>query len=494
LALFGAVPPLSGEDLARITRGKLDGAFQLDSAGTRKPVELVDLLPNGGAGWIELDPTATRFRIDINPVELVNGGSWVSRGLEPGDTFVGSADWGRLVRAPRRISRGQHLYFVATPGTVAGLPFEEKFRLGRLEVVRLAAKESQLAALRKFVPAIELDFEGLRVDVVTPLSVPPSEMTFGRIRVPKGKDVLLSVGLPRDKDRPLEVFPIPYNGVGQVTIPSAGLGVPRFLRLNLDGEESQRILIHWPFESERDWVLDFIPVEPTPSHTFSEVDPVIGLSLDSGPLLNPLRHSSITFSARTDSRGSPVLPRVTLVAPDGFSIRLKGEFPGEDGNPIWIDEPTRADARTIESRLKDIFARGCRTLEMGFGTLGRITLISTGFFERAVARSSDRRRLERERAEALAREERIRQEELENIRRAEERRVWRERMIVEIHQSLRDRREAIPRHISGVFVRNLLGLPADTGKEELQSLRSMVRKVRRELRSGSEPDEQETVE
>jgi hypothetical protein len=457
-------------------------------------VELVDLLPNGGAGWIELDPTAPRFRIDIRPVELVNGGSWISRGIEPGDTFIGSADWGRFVSAPRRISGGQQLYLVGAPGTLARLPSEERYLLGRLEVVRLAANEAQLAALRTIIPNIELDFEGLRVDVVSPLSVPPSETTLGRIRIPRGKEILLSVSLPQDKDRPLEVFPIPFRGQGQVTIPPAGLGSPRFLRLKLEGDESQRILIHWPFETERDWVLDFISVEPRPSPPLSEVDPLIGLSLEAGPVLNPLYYPKVSLLAKSDPRGSPILPRVLLVAPEGFSIGLKGEFPGEDGNPVWIEDPNRADSSTIESRLKDIFARGCRTLEIGFGTLGHVTLSSTGFFDAFVARRADQRRLQRDREAAQAGEERSHQEEREKIRRAEERRVWRERMQVKIRQVLRERREPIPKHVSGVFVRDLLGLAVETTKDDVQTLRYLVRREHRESRSSQEPSESETDE
>lgn len=493
LALFGAVPPLSTEDISKVGEGRLEGAFQLDSTGTKKPVTVIDLLPSGGAGWMELDPTAPRFRIDIRPEQVVNGGTWVSRGIAARDTFVGMADWGRLVSAPTRISSGQSLYLVGTTEMLASLPSEERFRLGRLDVVRLTANANQLGSLRRFVPNIELDQESLQVDVVSPLTVPPSDISWGRIRVPKGKEVLLSVGLPKGKDRPLEVFPIPFKGTGQVTIPSAGLGVPRFLRLNLEGGESQRILIHWPFESERDWVLDFISVELPSASSLSQVDPVIGLVVGDGPLLNPLTHPSVSFEAKTDARGSPALPRISLAAPDGFLVTLKGEFPGEGGGPTWLEEPNRADCKTIEARLKDVYSRGCRTLLIGFGSLGRVTLLSTGYYDTIVARTADHRRMERARAEALEMAERSRQEEREKVRRAEERKAWRERMQEKIRQSLEERGEPTPKHLSEIFVRGLLSLPADTSREDLRILRNLVSRARRELRSrdGSELPEME---
>ena len=285
LALFGSIPPLSSDDIAKVTWGKLDGALRVDGTGTKNRLEILDLLPDGQAGWIELDPDSPRFRIDIRPAELVNGGSWVSPGLEPGITFLGSAEWGRLVASPRRISSGQNLYYVVAPGDAAKLRYDEKYRLGRYEVICLLADQGHLNALRSVAPDIHLDFESLQVDVVSPLSVPPSDITVGRVRVPKGREVLLSVVLPKNKDRPLEVFPIPFSGAGQVAIPAFGLGVPRFLRLNLEGTSSQRILVHWPFEAERDWILDFISVEHAPASDISAVDPVIGLSMDDGPLL-----------------------------------------------------------------------------------------------------------------------------------------------------------------------------------------------------------------
>ena len=494
LALFGAVPPLSNEDISKVGRGKLEGALRIDSLGTRKRVELMDLLPSGRAGWVELDPAAAEFRIEIRPVELVNGGSWVARGLCPGDTFVGDSNWGRLVSAPRRVSGGQSLYVVGEAGVPAKLPFEEEFRLGRYHVNRLTASVAQLAALKEILPKIDVDFESLRVDVVSPLSVPPSDTTLGRILLPRGQEALISVSLPKDKDRSIEVFPIPFNGTGQVTIPPAGLGVPRFLRLNLVGEESQRILIHWPFESERDSVLDFIPVELPPTRSLAQTDPVIGLSWGDGLFLNPLEYPSAAFEAKTDPRGNPALPRISLIAPEGFFVTLKGEFPGEGGSPIWLEEPTRVDRNAVEARVKDVYSRGCRTLLIGFGSLGSVTLVSTGFYETVVARTANQRRVEEARAEAVELAERSRQAELEKVRRAEERKAWRERMQEKIRQSLRKRGEPTPKHLSEVVVRRLLSLPPDTSREDLRILRNLVSRARRDLRSHDGPETPEMEE
>lgn len=477
LALFGSVPPLSSEDIAKVTRGKLEGALHVEGTGTKNRLELVDLLPNGRAGFVELDPTATRFRIDIEPGELNNGGAWVSPGIRPGMTFIGSAEWGRLVASPRRVSSGMQVYSTISPGDAARLPSSEKYRLGRWEVLCHVADSAHLAALRTLLPNVDLDFEAVQVDVVSPLSVPPSDITLGRVRVPKGSEVLLSVGLPKDKDRSLEVFPIPFKGIGQVTIPSAGLGVPRFLRLSLDGSESRRILIHWPFETERDWILDFIVVDPpTSTSDFSMIDPVIGLSVDAGPLLNPLSHPKVATETKIDMKGFPVVPMVTLTAPKGFTVGLKGEFPGEDGKPFWVEEREPVEAASIEARVKGVFSRGCRTLEFGFGSLGQVTLVATAFFDEAVARQESLRRAERERAEAEAVKERARQIELEKTRSAEERRVRIEEMRSRVREALGSGSNPCPRHISNVFVIGLLGLPKETAKEDLIVWRHLVRR------------------
>lgn len=491
LALFGSVPPLSSEDIAKVTRGKLEGAFRVEGTGTKSRLELVDLLPNGRAGFVELDPTASQFRIDIGPEELINGGSWVSPGLRPGTTFVGTPEWGRLVASPRRISSGMQVYCIMSPGDAARLPHDEKYRLGRLEVVRLVADRGHLPTLRTLLPDVDLDFEAVQVDVVSPLTVPPSDITLGRVRVPKGSEVLLSVGLPKDKDRSLEAYPIPFRGTGQVTIPPAGLGVPRFLRLNLEGSESRRILIHWPFEAERDWILDFITVEPPTISGFSTVDPVIGLSVDAGPLLNPLSHPKVTVEAKMDTRGSPLIPKVALIAPAGFAVNFKGEFPGEDGNPLWVEEREPADAASIATRLRGIFSRGCRTLEFGFGSLGQVTLVVTAFFDEVVTRQANQHRVERERSEAAAVRERARQEELEKLRSAEERRVRLKEMRRRVREALGGRLDPFPRHTSDVFVRSLLKLPEDTEKKDLIVWRHLVRRRGRGSRAEEVEDNQD---
>lgn len=483
VSLFGAIPPLSGDDVAKVTRGKLDSAFQINAAGSKEPVELIDLLPSGRAGWIELDPDAPRFRIEVKPAELVNGGSWVSLGIAPGDIFLGNNDWGRLVTAPRRVTAGQHLYYVVPGGTPSQPPRDGGLRLGHFEVRHLVVDQSQVTALQSIIPGLQVDYEALRVDVVSPLSVPPSDVTRGRIHVPRDREIILAVRLPKNKDRPLEIFPIPYRGGGQVTIPAAGLGTPRFLRLVLQGTESQRVLIHWPFEADRDWILDFIPVEPTTPASLSALDPVIGLSVASGPLLNPLFHPEIRIDVELDQHGVAVLPKITLVAPTGLTLELRGEFPGDDGNPVWLEEQKSVESTSLEVRLKDVFARGCRTLELKFAALGSVTLVASGPFESVVARKAEHRRLEAAQVEAQAREEQARREDEERARRVEERRIWLKESREKVREALRARRETLPRHISEAFVRDLLNLPDDAPRGDLPALRNLVRKARRELRA-----------
>ena len=268
-----------------------------------------------------------------------------------------------------------------------------------------------------------------------------------------------------------------------MTIPAAGLGTPRFLRLVLQGTESQRVLIHWPFEADRDWILDFIPVEPTTPASLSALDPVIGLSVASGPLLNPLFHPEIRIDVELDQHGVAVLPKITLVAPTGLTLELRGEFPGDDGNPVWLEEQKSVESTSLEVRLKDVFARGCRTLELKFAALGSVTLVASGPFESVVARKAEHRRLEAAQVEAQAREEQARREDEERARRVEERRIWLKESREKVREALRARRETLPRHISEAFVRDLLNLPDDAPRGDLPALRNLVRKARRELRA-----------
>lgn len=481
-ALFGSIPPLSSEDVSKVSREKLDGALHIESIGTKNKLEVRDLLPSGGSGGlIELDSTAARYWVDIQPTSIANGGIWEARGICEGDVFVGEENWGRLVFSPRRISSDQYLYYVVPPGGGPTIPSSERFRLGRFEVVRLPADPSHLSTLRQVIPELEIDFEAIQVDVVSPLTVPPSNLTLGRVQIPKGSVVILSVVPPRNKDRPLEIIPIPFKGEGQVTLPPRGLGVPRFFQLNLPEDASQRILIHWPFESNRDWVLDFIPVDPPPPRPLPEVDPAIGLSISHGFLLSPLSHPEVEIEGKLDERGAALLPKIELIAPAGFTVTLKGEFSGDDCRPVWREEQELADSHTLEARLRDMFSRGCRRLEVSFGSLGRITLVAIRIHEEFVNRMVEVQRLERERVEARERTERAKQEEMDRTRRAVERKAWREEMRRRVEVSVGEQ-DPSPRHISDAFVIKQFELPKTVSKEDLRILRNLVRRRRKELR------------
>jgi hypothetical protein len=483
LELFGAIPPLSGDDISRVTRGKLGGAFEAVGTGTKSRLELVDFLPTGRAGLIELEPDSPRFKIQIKPEELDNGGDWVAGGLQPGDVFLGNSEGGSLIKSPKRATGGQSLYFVIAPsGPSSKRPNGEILRLGHLDVVRIEVNQERLGTIQSFVPELQVDYEALQVDVVSPLSVPPSDVTLGRLRVPPRGDILLAITLPSNKDLPLEVFPIPFHGSGQVRIPPAGLGVTRFLRLTFDGQGSQRILIHWPFEPDRDRILDFILAEAEEVKTPAVLDPPIGLLIAPGPILSPLFHPVVSIDVKTDETGTASLPRVGLIAPAGFSVSLRGEFPGEDGKPVWLEERDLVNAGSIAEQFKDVFSRGCRTLEVSFGSLGSISLSASGPFESAVARRAEARRLEAEKARATALLEQNRREVEERVHRADERRAKQEKTCEEIRKSLRERHGRIPRHVSGAFVRELLAVPEGTPADEIHWLRYLVRKVRKQLR------------
>lgn len=471
LALFGTIPPLTFSDIPTLEKWIQKGYEPATSKGTISPMNLQrDLLPDSAVEGIKLNPDAETFEILI-ATDLSNGGEWKSRKIQVGDSFIGDSESAERVENPEFLTSGQYIYRIIRRGEKQQMVPTEIFTLGEFDVVRVLIAETNETVIHDWLPTTEIDSDPFKVDVILPLEENPKKNWLDRIPFCPGDEITLCLTPPPGTDTRLEILPIPFKEQELLVLDKAGLGVPRFVKVRSEEEDAFRLLIHWPYVSSRDILLDFFPstdvYEPISDtydlQAFLEVK-FEGKSVTLDPLEKPLYR----FAGRSIEGRLTRIPEFTLVHPPFFEVHLRAKF-NVEGNMVFFRDEGDSDKTNIQDILEDIFHRGAVSVRLDFASLGVITVECEHFqssmhgYEQSSVRSEG---------------EIINQREV--IRKA--RNVKRVSMIQEVKEAMDATEVAYRVKISNRFTKRLLDLPQDTTYAELRVYRNLIRRRRKELR------------
>lgn len=468
--LYGLLPPMTTADIAATKRAIAPPVVL--SSGSAKEVEFADLLPSSSSGWILLDPHSPGFRIEIRPDELSNSGVWGAEAIVVGTTFVGDEFEAELVDRPRHLATGQWVYRISERGKRPQVGTVQ-LHLGSFDVLGMEVSQEHLAITNDWCPGASIDQASLRVNVVLPLEHSPWVEHRSAIRIEPGKRLLIAITPPEDQDPGLYVYQIPFSDARKLELSRAGAGRPRFLEVRFSEEGASRFLIHWPLLQERDVLVDVVSSRAEKSPIGPGQLARLGLEVgdQSGGVvfLDPLDSPEGTITGSVDQQGLVRVAGIHLRSPEGFSVRLRAEYPQQGGSVIWRDEG-QATQVNLPEKIRDTFERGARRVVASFGTLGTVTLRCPGIATALAGLEAERMAREQLR---LAEEKQVEERTLRSARRIA--------METTVNETLRRIRSPVPRHVSFAWIRSFLQLPPETPVADLVFFRYLVKRQGRQL-------------
>lgn len=455
LVLYGSIPTLNLKDLKLVMQDPQQ--IMIESAGTRRQVSKDDLLPYSEGGVIELDPSAQSYTINISP-QVSIAGRWWADGLKPNDFFIGDEFHGEFFKEPHYLASDESVYIIS-PTFITDLPNEaEKLRLGPFEVVRLDVNRDVLQVLKLSGRELFLDDNPIRVDVIRPFTTNPRAQLLGYVQGLPGSEALIAIIPPPNLDPEFKLIPLPSFEGEEVTLPTTGVGSPRFFRASLDKMQSKRLLIYLPGKKHRNILLDFSIIPPTEEYeAISSAE--FGVEMRT---VKSVHKALATLSQKLElfiSAEEPILPSLKLLCPKRFRVKLEAEHPDITG-PIWRDEGV-VGPEDFQSRVYSILQTGARTLKIQFRKMGTVEIYCDFYYIQVL------------------REQTLRHEK-EKAEREQERHKRRKKSLDE---HLRDL-DQLPKSVYRPFVEKLLKSAevVDYSELEFSKWRRMIRRKIRALR------------
>lgn len=361
----------------------MHGAISIASQAGPDPAISVASLNSDSIAYVDLNPLAERYLITVvGPRQIRAVGTWQAAPIRKGDIFIGDGQMAELVRSPRRIASGDYAYVTIRSGDP--VPGGGKtLSLGDRKVTVVEAGPLTIEWLRGYVPNLQLDDYPMRVNVILPLDQDPQAERF--IRVPDGTSLLLSIVPPIDSDPEFEIIPIPLRGVESQHLPRMGKGVARLLKLTVRRSTPMSLLVHWPGRVGRDKFLD-IGVAPglaaiQPSFQDTEIG-CYAIRGDAKVYASSLEDELLDLVLELDVDHGMVSEEVRLRVPGNLRVTLDAEvLDGETA--VWREQgETKPD--DFPDRVRALFLGGARTVRVGFGPLGRVTIRCDHFFNKAL--------------------------------------------------------------------------------------------------------------
>ena len=472
LALFGSIPPFSGVDLPLLEKKLGLGDKVITSQGTSRQVNPKrDLLPDSPSSGIQLDPDSVEFKIEIAD-GFTNSGFWTADPLLPGNIFIGDQSFAERILDPHYVSTGQYVYLV-TEGDDLNLNVSvTKFSLGKYTVLRIGVDTTKTLVLQGWAKNIEIDSVPLHVDVIFPLSENPRKNWLDRTIFDLGDEITLALTPDKLIDPLLEIITIPFNNQDILKLDKIGQGVPRFVKIVPKDAVPFRLLIYWQGAPERNVLLDFVP-NGSKKQMLSYKEPEIYLCVERSNKelkLDPIIHSSLNINGELSQEGQAIIPAVRLVCPEHFVVELEAEF-GTEQHKFLIRREGYATKTDIQERLVEIFGRYAKKVIINFKSLGTVTLNCEYFYEIQVEQWEGQYKKE------LAK---IKQEQIAELNR--QRKTHRTELALLVSKSLENLSVSDHAKVSKKYALEKLGLPKDTPKEDLTTLRNLIRRYRKSKR------------